>query len=70
MQRPGVVTRPVVGQVLRLSLAVAWRAGDQRAIVRKFVQWCQSAASALAETGALGRQPLSTSPVPERLDDV
>jgi DNA-binding transcriptional LysR family regulator len=40
--RPGIVTRPVV-DVSDAEFAVAWRAGDERAIVREFAQAAEEA---------------------------
>lgn len=36
LTRPGVLYRPITGHPLSLDLAVAWRAGDQRATVVNF----------------------------------
>ncbi len=42
--RPGVITRPVV-DLGPAELAVAWRADDQRPIIREFIRAAQEAAS-------------------------
>jgi DNA-binding transcriptional LysR family regulator len=63
MERPGVVTRPLLGQPLSLQLAVAWRSGDQRATVHNFVRLCAQVAQASIEGAReAGRQRAASAP--------